>query len=235
MVNKKLSEKYQPPQADLGDTAHVVKRAVLSFIPGATDLFEYFVRPPLQKRLEKWQEDVAIALRRLENDQGVKLETLQNNELFISIVAQATAIAVRNHQKEKLEALKNVIVNSGVSLGVDDDIQLTFVRFLDELTPSHLKLLKFIVENEDRIKLLKSYPAIYELIYTDIPDAPSRDKFKLLIGDLSIRSLIHISQDIDDFEDVYQASSLLLESTNDSLPRIIVTSIAKMFISYIAE
>lgn len=79
MTDKKLTDKYQPPLANSGDTAHLVMKAALSVVPGASDLFEYFVKPPLQKRLEKWQEHIAVALRQIEDNQGVKLETLQNN------------------------------------------------------------------------------------------------------------------------------------------------------------
>jgi hypothetical protein len=235
MKNKKIVDKYKPPESDSKDTVHLVAKAVLSFVPGASDLFEYFVAPPMQKRLEKWQQEISQALLYLEENQGVKLEELQSNEQFITIVAQATTIAIRTHQKEKLVALKNVIVNSASSPKTEEDLQLIFIRFVDELTPSHLYLLRFFINNEDKIKFLKSYPSIYQLVSENISDTPSKDRFKMLIGDLSVRGLIHVSQDIDDFEEIYQASSILLEETNDDLPRLIITDIAKEFIDFISN
>ncbi len=233
---KKIEQKQKldPPKQTTGDTAYLVTKAIISPIPGATELLERFITPPLQKRTEKWMEDVAEVLRMLEQNQGVKLNDLQDNELFITIVAQATTIAIRTHQKEKLIALKNVILNSASSPKTEEDLQLTFIRFVDELTPSHLYLLRSFINNEAEIKLLKSYPSIYQLASTNTPNFPSRDQFKMLLGDLSVRGLVHVSQDIDDFEDIYQASSLLLEETNDDLPRLIVTDIAKMFIVFIS-
>lgn len=235
MSNKKLQTKYQPPKADCGDTAHLVTKAALSFIPGASDLFEYFVKPPLQKRSEKWQKDIAQALSDIEKNQGIKLETLQNNELFITIVAQATAIAIRNHQIEKLDALRNAIVNSAINPNQEDNLQLIFIRFIEELTPLHLSLLTFFVSHEDDLKSLTSYPSIYQLVSSSATGSLPKDQFKMLIGDLNVRGLIWISQDIDDFEDIYQASAILDESTKDDLPRIIVTNVAKDFLEFISK
>jgi hypothetical protein len=235
MEDKKAIDKYTPPQPDSKDTAHLVVKAALSFVPGASDLFEYFVVPPMQKRLGKWREEISQALLYLLENQGVKLDDLQGNEQFVTIVAQATSIAIRNHQKEKLEALKNVIVNSVTSPEIEEDLQLTFIRFVDELTPSHLYLLRLFINNKVEIECLKSYLSIYQLVSAKASNIPSKDQFKMLVSDLNVRGLIYVSRDIGDFEDIYQASSLLLESTNDNLPRIIITDIAKMFMAFISD
>ncbi len=152
MTKKKINAKYQPPETSSSDTAHLVTKAVLSFVPGASDLFEYFVKPPLEKRLEKWREEVAQALIDLQENKGVKLDELRDNDLFISIISQATTIALRSHQKEKLEALKSAITSSIISSSIEDDVQLSFIRFIDELTPSHVNLLRFLIDNEEKIK-----------------------------------------------------------------------------------
>ncbi|MCL4528700.1 MAG: hypothetical protein M1282_04735, partial [Chloroflexi bacterium] len=123
-MNQKASKKYEPPKADSGDTAHLVAKAALSVVPGASELFEYFIKPPLEKRLEKWQEEVANALRHLEEENRLNIENLKANEQFISIIVQVTTIALRNHQKEKLSALKNVIINSALQTNINDDLQL---------------------------------------------------------------------------------------------------------------
>ncbi len=234
MKDGKRKEKLDPPEATTGDSAYLLAKAVLSLIPGSTELFERFVTPPLQRRTQKWMEDVADALRHIEKEQGVVLETLQSDERFITIVLQASTAAIRSHQKEKLVALKNVILNSALGPVADEDLELIFVRFVEELTPSHLYLLKFFVDNEAEFISLKSYPQIYQLFIPKDTNAISQDEFKMLIGDLATRGLIWISQDIEDFEGVYQASKLILEETRDDLPRLIVTDIAKNFLKFIS-
>lgn len=228
-------KKYQPPKPTTGDTAHQVSTAILSTIPAASELFEHFVAPPLQRRLDAWREDVAEALRKLESGKGIDLTKLQSDEHFISIVMQATTIAMRNHQEEKLRALKNAIINSAIPSEAKEDLYLIFVRFIDELTPIHVKLLSFLVQEEVVLQDLKSYPQLYDAFDKKNPHALSHDEFKMICGDLEVRGLVRISQDIDDFEDIYQASSLLLVETRDDLPRIIVTDVAKEFLWFIAK
>jgi len=228
-------KKYQPPKSTTGDTAHLVSTAILSTIPAASELFEHFVTPPLQKRLDAWREDVAEALRQLESGKGIDLTELQSDEHFISILMQATTIAMRNHQAEKLKALKNAIINSAISSRPKEDLHLIFVRFIDELTPTHIKLLSFLAQEKMALKDLKSYPQLYSAFDKKHPHTLSHDEFKMICGDLEVRGLIRISQDIDDFEDIYQASSLLLEETRDDLPRIIVTDVAVEFLWFIAK
>lgn len=235
MKSKKKSNKFEPPKADSGDTAHLVTKAALSFVPAASELFEYFVKPPLERRLDEWRKEISQFLYSLEKVQEINLEALQENEQFISVVAQASAIAIRNHQKEKLIALRNAIANSATGSNLNDDLQLTFIRFIEELTPSHLQVLRFFMSHEEEVSSLKSYPAIYQLLSETVEELPSRDQFKMFIGDLASRGLIWISPDIDDFENIYQASSLLTHQTNDDLPRIIITDIAKGFLKFISE
>jgi len=230
----KSISKYEPPKADTGDTLHLGAKGILSVLPAASELLDYFVKPPMEKRLEKWREDIAQALRDLEKNQGIKLENLQGNERFTTIIVQATAVAMRNHQKEKLAALKNAVMNSALGSDLTEDLELIFVRFVEELTPTHLYLLKFLADNEGKLNALKSYPEIYQLFLSEIKNSTTQDEFKMLVSDLATRGLIWISQDIDDFEGIYQASSLLLEETQDDLPRIIITEVAKKFLMFIS-
>jgi len=148
---------------------------------------------------------------------------------------QATTIAMRSHQTEKLTALHNAIVNSAIPSSSKKDLQLVFVRFIDELTPLHVKLLSFLAQDETVLRQLKSYAQLYEAFDNKHPHALSHDEFRMTCGDLEVRGLARISQDIEDFEDIYQASALLLEETRDDLPRIIVTDIAKEFLWFIAQ
>jgi hypothetical protein len=228
-------DKLDPPKPDTGDTAHLVTKGVLSIVPGASELFEFFVKPPLEDRLEEWMENVAEVLRDLAENKNYDLEELQQNQEFITIVAQATQIAIRNHQKYKIKSLRNVISNSIVYTDIRGDLKLLFIRYIDELTPTHLKLLNFFIENETAIVTITSYPDLYELFNNQYPQTISKSEFRLMCQDISARGLIRISPDIEDFNDIYQASSLLLEETNEDLPMIVITDIAVAFLDFIEK
>lgn len=229
------NERYASPKQTTGDSARNLVRAVLSPIAGADELLSYIWKQPFDKRLEIWRVAVADALRQLESRQEIDLSRIHLNEDFISVFIQASAIAVRSHQAEKIDALKNAVVNAALPGQTKVDFYFVFVRYVDELSPVHMKLLSFSIQEETTLKSLKSYSEFYNLFNDKYPKALSRDEFKMICGDLEVRGLLRISQDIDNFKDIYHADTMLLAETNDNLPRIIVTDIAKEFIKFIAE
>ena len=91
--------------------------------------------PPLERRRLQWMEKIANSLRLLEEARQISLSDLQSNEAFVTTLVQASEAAIRNHQSEKIEALRNAVVNSAVGVDIKEDLQLTFIRYISELTP----------------------------------------------------------------------------------------------------
>jgi hypothetical protein len=75
--------------------------------------------------------------------EGATMEALQQNESFISATLQATSIALRTKQEEKLDALRNAVLNVAAGDSPDEDIQSMFLQWVDNLTSWHLRILKF--------------------------------------------------------------------------------------------
>ena len=137
------------PKSNASDIAHNLARAGLSGIPvvggPASELFSLVITPSLERRRDKWIESIAKALKALEEKvEGFNIENLRNNESFISTVMHASRVAMRNHQKEKLEALKNAVLNTTLPDAPDEDLRLMFLEFIGALTPLHLKTLTFL-------------------------------------------------------------------------------------------
>ena len=132
-----------------GDIAYGIVKAGISGIPviggPATEIFSLIIVPPLSKRRDKWIEEIAEGLKKLEeNVDEFKIERLAENDSFITAVTYATQVAIRNHQKEKLEALRNAVLNSALASSPEEDLQLMFLEFVDSLTTLQLKILKFL-------------------------------------------------------------------------------------------
>ena len=141
---------------------------------------------------------------------------------------------MRNHQKEKLNALKNAVINSDIGTNLSEEFQILFTIYVDDLIPSHLVLLNFLAENEELISYKENYEQIYQEFEKQYSDLLSRDGFKMLFGDLTNRGFVRISDLFGDFEDLYNMDVLTTEdSTREHLPKFIVTSIGKDFLSYI--
>jgi hypothetical protein len=139
-------EKYEPPKPTKSDKVHIIARAGLQVIPGVggavADFFNAIINPPLEKRRQKWMEDIAEGLRALEAEQNINLEELSSNETFVTTLMQASQAAIRNHQQEKLEALRNVVLNSALPDAPDESLQQMFLNFVDVFTTWHIRLLK---------------------------------------------------------------------------------------------
>lgn len=107
-----------PPKPGKGDVAHALARAGLRAIPvagaAATELLNAIVTPLLERRMQQWMEAVAEAFREIEATKGINLEDLRNNDVFIDIVLQASQIALRSSQEEKLEALRNAVLSAAL-------------------------------------------------------------------------------------------------------------------------
>ena len=139
------NDKLDVPKRKGGDVAHTVAKAVVSAIPGvggpAAELFQFVIQPPLERRREEWMNQVAGKLRELEAN-GLKLESLRDNEEFVSAVMHASQAALRTHKAEKLTALRNAIANIAKGQAPDEATQHLYLDFVDSLTELHLQLLK---------------------------------------------------------------------------------------------
>jgi len=139
------------PKRKASDVVHTLAKAGLSAIPivggPASEVFSLVVTPSLEKRRDKWIESIAEALKLLEQKvKGFKIENLKDNEAFVSVVMQASQAAMRTHQEEKLEALRNAVLNSALRDSLEENLRLIFLNHVDYFTPLHLLLLRLISE-----------------------------------------------------------------------------------------
>ncbi len=135
-----------PPEHKGIDKAYMILKAALAGVPlvggPANELLGLVFGDPYQKRHQKWCEVVASVLNYLVNKKGIPIEDLQENEVFISAVANASQIALRNHQKEKREALRSALINSVASETLDESLLNQFLNYIDILTVWHIRILR---------------------------------------------------------------------------------------------
>lgn len=135
-------------KASPSDVAHTLIKAGISAIPiiggPAAELFSAIIISPLSKRRDEWIASIATALKELEEKvEGFRIESLSQNDVFITTVMHATQIAIRNHQAEKLMALRNAVLNTALSISIDENTIMIFLNLIDAFTPWHLKILQF--------------------------------------------------------------------------------------------
>ena len=145
MSERREQERHDQPDASAGDVGHSLIRAALSAIPivggPAQVLFETVIRPPMDRRRDEWLTDLAADVEAMQRNGGPTLDELAEDPAFIDVVLPASRAAVATGRSEKREALRNAVLNTALKIEPDEDLQLTFVRLVDELTPSQLKVL----------------------------------------------------------------------------------------------
>lgn len=222
------------PERDIKDAAHTIVKAGLGSIPvvgvAPAEIFSIVIEPPLSKRRVEWIE--AIAHRFIELEEKVedfKIEELAKNDILITTVMHASQIAIRNHQKEKLEALRNAILNSALPNPPEEDLQLMFLNFVDLFTTWHFRILMFLNEpiawaEKHGVRFphtLEDY--LGETLEIAFPELKGKKDFYTLIeNDLDIRELISMGNPRRPIAKVY-------------LPRSFTTDIGKQFIKFITS
>lgn len=224
-----------PKDKTIGDAAYQISKAIFSSVPVAsgplTALLENIFNSPLDKRKQKWLEELSCVISDLqENIKDFSPEKLSQNEMFITASMHATQIALKNHQKEKLDALKNAVFNSALPNAPDEDKQMMFLRLIDELTPWHIRLLTLL---DNPIKGMReksvgnpgwSMGSVSSLIEYCFPELrENRDFYGLLIRDLQITGLIHQGS----FVNTMMTGSGVMASRTENF--------GKQFINYISR
>ena len=152
-------EKREISQSEVRDrTAKIIS----GLIPGGRSAYELFtaiVQPLHEKRKEEWVREVAIRLNQLERREKINLEELSRNEEFNTIITRATLLAQQTHQKEKHEALRQVVIKSAVDLPQlvkNFDETDYFLTIIEQINPVQISLLKLFHNPEPKVKDLKS-------------------------------------------------------------------------------
>lgn len=138
------------PAPSVGDAAHASLRAILGAIPlggsAAVELFNWLIKPPLERRRDEWMREVGEQLEALDRNNGIDLKGLQSDPVFIDTLLQASHVAMRNSSNEKHNALRNAICNSAKPGAPDAAMRQMFLRWIDDFNEWHLRILELFHE-----------------------------------------------------------------------------------------
>jgi hypothetical protein len=105
-------------------------------------------------------------------------------------------VATNITRSEKLEALRDAVLNPASSPLIEEDVQRVFLNFADELTPWHLRVLKFLYNPEEWLRRSaipvpkNALGTALSVFFTAFPELEKREAFaRQLLRDLSARGL----------------------------------------------
>ncbi|KAF6630552.1 hypothetical protein H6F38_14060 [Paenibacillus sp. EKM208P] len=192
-----ISKELKPTK---GDIAHITAKNAIASIPVLGNLlseaFSLLVTQPAEKRKENILIMIDQRLQQLEGN-SFDMGSLANNELFLSSVLQATQIAMRTHQQDKLAALLNIVTNVATDTSIDDSIVQMYLNIIDTFNEWHLRVL-LLLNNPRKYYVDKGIPthnivtgSPMLVLYTIYPELKSRESFtKQILNDLFQRDMI---------------------------------------------
>lgn len=148
-----MSERY--PEKDAADRAYDTTRLLLSVFPYgglATEVLSLLLSPPVMRRRDEWYVQLASVVDEINRrTKNFDIETLHQNEQFISATIEATRIATSTHHAEKRTMLRNILVKIGMTCDIDEDLQFIYLRLVDSLAPIQIKVLEFFWRGNQRL------------------------------------------------------------------------------------
>ncbi len=218
------------PKENNKDIIYKLVKGGIGGIPVAgsiiAETFGLIIAEPISKRREIWMNIVVEKLNDLETKNVGLIASLKENEEFISFILESSQIAFKTHQNEKLKILKNTIENFFLDSSTEYDKKFSFLKVIEEITPTHLKILNFIVKNENYInENIEGFPELHEK-YSE-KEIIDKFYFRKCVIDLEIQSLIKVS---GDFSDYHSRSGY---STDEGAPAIKVLDFGNDFIEFI--
>lgn len=190
-----------PPKTSAGDYLYAGAKGgigVIPFVgPPIAELASLVIKSPLQKRSENWQNHVAEVLVKLVENDNNFVERIKNDENLKNHFTALSINAMKTSKTEKINAFKNILSN--IDSSIDDDIKELFIRWIDELSVTHLKLLKWSERPKSSYSSGKGefgMGSIYIVLLNGFHDYSSREyEYNAIISELYQRSLINFNAD----------------------------------------
>jgi hypothetical protein len=141
------AERYpKPTEVDIVQGAARTALAAFPIIGGSiTEFLSMVLSPAVARRRDEWLKELADALDQVESKvDGFSVESLAQNDAFVSATIRATHIAMETHQQEKREYLRNALLNIAVGKGLDEVKQQIFLNAIEAFSPAHVKALNVV-------------------------------------------------------------------------------------------
>lgn len=136
-------------------------------LTGALTFFSNILNPTIRGRSAMYLESLHNEILELQKSRDEFYpKNLQNNQFFATAVLKTTEIALKTHQIEKMELLKNSVINSVLMNSLEDDLQQVFINSLETITPTHV----IALQDFSKIKIKKENEAQFQKLSIQYED-----------------------------------------------------------------
>lgn len=179
-----------------GDAIHTGIQGTLASIPMAggalSTIFSFGAKSPLTVRRDNFIISLDDRIKKLEKDGKVSSKYLLLDDNFLDVAAQALPIAIQNSSPEKINALRNAIINTALQIEIDKDSKFIYLNFINELTQTQIMILKIFINPGEYIEELfqhgeKNYQDL--VVVNVVKDLQKLLKIDKTIYDISLKRL----------------------------------------------
>lgn len=89
---------------------------------------------------------VARVLEELQAERGLRVEDLDGDETFMTILVEASKAALGTHIEEKLALLAGCVKSAALPENRDDFIAMRYLRYVEDLSPEHFLVLTYLAD-----------------------------------------------------------------------------------------
>lgn len=224
----------QPPTNPKSEAVAAILKGAVSAIPfvgGIISEIGNLYLNPLEKRKQQWMVEVGQAIEDINMRYSIRPESLLNDDRFISFLYQATILALKNHQRQKIIALRSAIVSVAMPQQVSEDLAFQFLRYIDDLSVTHMSMLACLNTHAGQFARMEKLEQVYSKLQSYLDDSIERVAFRSFLHDLETRFLIRIG-DLDELSEYASKESFLLTEESTKRP-LEVTSLGRSFLSFI--
>jgi len=223
-----------PPSKTTADHFLSLVRGAISAVPifggASAELFAAVVGGPYQRRMDDWMKEVSRTLAQVADSDPKRFRDIFNDDEFLDLLVSATRAAVSTHREEKRRWLASAVERSANGEPIEFDTKLAFVRFVEEMTPSHVALLLLLVRDVERVAGLKSFSDLHSWSGLRC----SQEQFKLFCNDLANRVLARFSEALDDFPGMASMSAIVTEDSGEGI-MVAASDLGREFLHFIGE
>lgn len=145
-----MSDLPLPPKKTAKDRVYEAAQVGVALVPfiggSAQAALDAVFGPPIDRRRQKWFEQLWELVTHLAQLRDVSVEELIEDENFVTSVIHATAIALGQHVEAKIDMLKAVLEHGALDPDRSDIVTARYLRWVDELDVEHVTVLRYAAD-----------------------------------------------------------------------------------------
>lgn len=186
---------------------------------------------PSGRRLQRVQTTLEEAIQSIFEQVNRSPDELAADPVFRTAVSRAIALMARTERAARICLLREALVSAGTQRETSEDHIETFIRYIDELSPGHIRVLGVTRDAFLQHPGMVTLDRLFRRVSADIADI-DRQTFRQFFRDLESQGLLH-ARDVEDYPE-YASRKEILVTEGGGYQQPGTTEFGERFIAFIS-